>query len=116
VPEDARLLRPGGELVFLVDGTIAVLCSPDEEAPPATDLLRPHFGMHRFEWGGDPSVEFHLGYGDWIRLLRRCGFEVLDLIEVRPSEDASPHRCAALPTLEWALRWPGEEIWCDRKT
>ena len=27
---------------------------------PATDrLLRPYFGMHRFEWPDDNSVEFH---------------------------------------------------------
>ena len=36
--------------------------------------------MHRIEWP-DGSVEFHLGYGDWIRLLRANGFEVEDLIE-----------------------------------
>jgi hypothetical protein len=64
-----------------------MLCAPDAENEPATDrLLRDFFGMHRFEWPDDQSVEFHLGYGDMIRLLRRCGFEVEDLIEVRPRE------------------------------
>src|SRR3954470_19284226 len=79
IPEAARLLRPGGQLVFLVNGTVLMLCMPDEDGVPASDrLLRPYFGMHRFEWPGDepPSVEFHLGYGDWIRLLRASGFEV----------------------------------------
>src|SRR5581483_5092699 len=71
VPEAARLLRPGAELVFLVNGTLSVLCMRDEEVPPTTELRRPYFGMHRFEWPEDDSVEFHLGYGDWIRLLRR---------------------------------------------
>jgi SAM-dependent methyltransferase len=61
VPEAARLLRPGGCLVFLVNGVIFMLCSPDESDVPAGDrLLRPYFGMSRFEWPDDDSVEFHL--------------------------------------------------------
>ena len=115
IPEAARLLRPGGELVFLVNGTLAMLCSPDEEVPPGPVLLRDYFGLHRFEWPEGESVEFHLGYGDWIRLLRGSGFEVLDLIEVRPAEEGPPHRYPALPTREWARRWPSEEIWKARR-
>ena len=37
IPEAARLLRPGGHLVFLVNGTIMILCSADEELPPGRD-------------------------------------------------------------------------------
>src|SRR3974390_1047983 len=80
IPEAARLLRPGGELVFLGTSTLLMLCVPDEDGPPATNQLRrPQFGMHRFDWPDDPTIEFHLGHGDWIRLLRDNGFEVLDL-------------------------------------
>jgi hypothetical protein len=71
--------------------------------------------MHRFEWSDDEAVDFHLGYGDWIRLLRRNGLEVLDLIEVRPPADAPEHGHAVLATLEWARKWPSEEIWRARK-
>ena len=114
IPEAARLLRPGGELIFLVNGVIFMLCVPDEEEAPATDrLLRPYFGMHRFEWPDDVSVEFHLGHGDLIRLLRRSGFEVEDLIEVRPAPDATTEWAYA--PIEWARRWPIEEIWKARK-
>jgi SAM-dependent methyltransferase len=110
IPEAARILRPGGQLVFLVNGAILMLCAPDAEDEPATDrLLRDYFGMHRFEWPDDPSVEFHLGYGDMIRLLRRCGFEVEDMIEVRPPEDATTSHAYA--PVEWARRWPAEEVW-----
>jgi SAM-dependent methyltransferase len=110
IPEAARILRPGGQLVFLVNGAILMLCAPDAENEPATDrLLRDYFGMHRFEWPDDPSVEFHLGYGDMIRLLRRCGFEVQDMIEVRPRADATTSYPYA--PVEWARRWPAEEVW-----
>jgi hypothetical protein len=70
--------------------------------------------MHRFEWpGDDPAVEFHLGYGDMIRLLRLSGFEVEDLIEVRPPPDAVTRYPYA--TADWAQRWPVEEVWKARK-
>ena len=91
IPEAARMLRPGGELIYLVNGTLWVLTVPetDTEGPAADRLLRPYFGMYRVEWPAAPGVEFHLGYGDWIRLLRANEFEVLDLIEVQAPEGAS---------------------------
>ena len=110
IPEAARLLRPGGELVFLGNSTLLMLCVPDEDGLPATNQLRrPQFGMHRFEWPDDPTIEFHLSHGDWIRLLRSSGFEVLDLIELQPGEGLeSPYLHV---DTAWARRWPCEEVW-----
>ncbi len=114
IPEAARVLRPGGELIFMVNGVILMLCMPDEDDVPAEpQMLRDYFGMHRFEWPDDQSVEFHLGYGDMIRLLRTNGFVVEDLIEVRPPEDATT--TYPFVTLEWSRRWPCEEVWKARK-
>jgi len=114
IPEAARLLHPGGELLFLGNSTLLMLCAPDEDDVPATDrLLRPHFGMHRFEWPGDPTVEFHLGHGDWIRLLRANQFEIEDLIELRPPAGASADY--SFVDAEWARRWPSEEVWRARR-
>ncbi len=114
VPEAARLLRPGGQLIFLVNSVLLMLTVPDEDDLPATERLqRPFFGMHRFEWPGDESVEFHLGHGDLIRLLRRCGFEIEDLIELRPEPGATSSH--PLATIEWARQWPSEEVWKARK-
>jgi SAM-dependent methyltransferase len=115
IPEASRLLRPGGELVFLVNGTLSVLGWSDEDVPPTDELRRPYFGIHRFEWPDDGSVEFHLGYGEWIRLLRASGFDILDLVEVRAPVGAEPTRFPGLPLPDWARRWPSEEIWRARK-
>jgi SAM-dependent methyltransferase len=112
IPEAARLLRPGGVLVFLCNSLIVVLCSPDEE-PAEERLLRPQFGMHRFEW--DSGVTFHLAHGEWIRLLRENGFEIEALFELQAPPDAETHPVYNYVTADWAKRWPAEEIWRARK-
>ena len=92
------------------------LCTPEEDGVAATDrLLRPAFGLYRLEWPEEPGVEYHLSHGDWIRLLRRSGFEIEDLIEVRPTETTTTTRYAFV-TLDWAKQWPCEEVWkvCKR--
>lgn len=114
IPEAARLLRPGGELVFLVNSVFAMLTIPDQEDVPAGDrLLRPYFGMHRFEWSDDESVEFHLAHGELIALLRNCGFTIEQLLEIQPPENATTRY--RYVTLEWARRWPCEEVWRARR-
>jgi SAM-dependent methyltransferase len=110
VPEAARVLRPGGQLIFLVNSIHVVLTWPEEEDLPATrTLLRPYFGMHRFQWLGSEAVEFHLGHGDMIRLLNRCGLLICDLIEIQPPPGSTSRHPIA--TLEWARQWPSEEVW-----
>jgi SAM-dependent methyltransferase len=114
IPEAARLLRPGGRLTFLGNSFLFIMCCPDEdEAPPTDRLLADQFGACRWEWPGNDSVEFHLPHGEMLRLLRRSGFEVEDLIEIQaPAEPTS-----RFPGFDpaWARRWPSEEVWKARK-
>jgi SAM-dependent methyltransferase len=115
IPEAARLLRPGGRLVFLRNSTLAVLCSPDI-GPVREQLMRPQFGLYRVDWRGDGGgIEFHLSHGDWLRLLRANRFEVLDLIELQAPEGAEDHGYHSFVSLEWARQWPSEEIWVAQK-
>ena len=113
IPEAARLLRPGGHLVFLRNSTLVILCSEDE-VPAVERLVNPQFGMYRFEWP-EGGVEFHLGHGEWIRLLREHGFEIEALHEVQAPPDARTHATYDFVTAEWGRKWPAEEIWRARK-
>lgn len=115
IPEAARILRPGGQLVFLGNSTLLTLTIPEIEDVPAThQLLRPQRGMHRFKWPDGSSVEFHISPGDWIRVLRRHGFEIEDLVEIYPPDHATTEH--PLAELAWAQQWPCEEAWKARKS
>ncbi len=117
IPEAARVLRPGGRLVFLVNGVLVMLgTGPDDtvDMPVSECFQRPYFGMHRFEWPDDDSVEFHLPHGEMIRVLRTNGFEVENLIELQ-APIGSPGMTSPLISADWARQWPAEEIWCARK-
>ena len=65
IPEAARILRPGGQLVFLVNGTLFMLCAPDDENEPAHDRLLRRLLRHApVRVARRSSVEFHIGFGD----------------------------------------------------
>ena len=113
IPEVARVLRRRGRLVFLTSSLLVYLCFPDEGTVTET-LHRPQFGMHRMRWPGESGTEYHLAHGDWIRLLRANGFELLDLIEVRVPEDGQTHEYYGDIGAEWGRKWPPEEIWVAR--
>jgi hypothetical protein len=83
---------------------------------PATGSCARTLEMHRFEWLGQSGIECHLGYGDWIRLLRANGFEVLDLIEIRAPDGLTGLRSDGLVDPDWARKWPAERIWKARKS
>jgi SAM-dependent methyltransferase len=114
IPEAARLLRARGRLIFLRNSTLLVLCQQLE--PPAGErLVRAQHGLHKIEWPDTGEVEFHLGHGEWIDLLRENGFEVERLIELYAPDDAETHQYHDNVTADWARKWPAEEIWVARK-
>ncbi|MCW2921304.1 MAG: uncharacterized protein JWL76_1178 [Thermoleophilia bacterium] len=116
VPEAARLLKPGGELIFLTNGLLATLCANPQGMQDTEQLQRPLFGLHAVEWPldeDDNSVEFHLPHGAWIDLFHANGLRVERLVELQAPEGATTRYTWANP--EWARKWPSEEAWLLRK-
>ncbi len=111
--EAHRLLRPGGTLIFFTSGAMLMTCTPGDGSAAGTSLARDYFLRYRVEFPGEESVEFHLTHSDWVRALRNVGFVLEDLIEVRPRAGAKAR--LEFASLEWARRWPTEEIWIARK-
>ena len=115
IPEAARLLRPGGELLFMRGSTIQVLCMPDEGSV-TEHLARPQKGIYRLEWSDDdPGVEFHPSTSEMFGILRSNGFELTDFRELSAPDNAVDHEYYSHVPAEWAKRWPDEEIWRLRK-
>jgi SAM-dependent methyltransferase len=113
IPEAARILRPGGELIFLVGSVLGMLCVGDlAEDKVGTHLLRPQRGIGVFDWPDDDAVEFHVSHGEQIRILRDSRFDVEELIELYVPPDATTR--FPYVTAEWASQWPVEEIWRAR--
>ena len=114
LPEMARLLRPGGRLVFNQYTPLLALCWDDEHEGPTEQLHRPWSDLGR--WADVTGfVSWDLGPGEWIRRLRAHGFEVKDLIDLCPPAGAtsSYHDPA---TVAWAHRWPLEQLWIARRS
>jgi SAM-dependent methyltransferase len=110
LPEAARLLRPGGRLVFLTNSLLSALCVPTGEGFAEERLMRGQRDAYKVRWPGG-GVEFHPSHGDWVRLLRRFGFVVEALHEIYAPTDSGDHPFYEIVSAEWATRWPAEELW-----
>lgn len=79
--EIARLLRPGGRLVFSVTHPMRWIF-PDD--PTAFEAQISYFEREYVETDEDGTVtyaEFHRTIGDWVRALVASGFRLLDIVE-----------------------------------
>jgi SAM-dependent methyltransferase len=115
LPEAARLLRPGGRLVFLTNSHLSALCVPAEEGVAEERLVRAQREAYRVRWPGG-GIEFHPSHGDWVRLLRRSGFVVEAMREIYAPPDCGDHPFYEIVSSAWAKRWPAEELWVCTRT
>jgi ubiquinone/menaquinone biosynthesis C-methylase UbiE len=111
--EADRLLRPGGGLIFVTNSPLLMACTPESGERAGDRLLRDYFTNPVREYP-DGVVEFHLTHGGWIEILRAYGFAVERLVELRPPHGTQPR--FDFVSIEWARRWPSEEIWVARKS
>jgi SAM-dependent methyltransferase len=115
IPEAARLLRPGGRLVFLTNSVQVTVCVPEDGGYAEDRLLRPQNGMSRMMWPGG-GIEFHPSHGDWIRILRENGFVIEALHELYAPDDAESPDYYDIATAQWARSWPVEDLWSAQLT
>jgi SAM-dependent methyltransferase len=115
IPEAARLLRPGGRLVFLTNSVLAALCVPEADGYAQEHLQRPQRAMRRVRWPGG-GIEFHPGHGDVIRILGESGFSVEALHELYAPADTKTHEYYEIVTARWASQWPVEDLWSARRS
>jgi SAM-dependent methyltransferase len=112
VEEASRVLKLDGLLVFCMSTPIRDICLSPGCNAVADRLHSDYFGLSVSV--DDGLATYQLPYGDWIRLFRRCGFVVEDLIELQAPQEATTSYADYVP-LEWARRWPAEHIWKVRK-
>lgn len=106
VPETARLLRPGGLLAFCAVTAFAHAHWNDDDLWPGKHLESAYFGSARPKPNG--ATYFAMPHGAWIDLFNQHGFEIEQLLELQPPSGVTNPYSA---NLEWASKWPLEEIW-----
>ena len=107
--EAFRVIKPGGVLHFLGNSPWVYVCSPaNGELPLVERLEHSYFDQHTHDWG-DEGVDFNLPLSCWFRLFHEIGWQIVDYLEPRP-QSPSPER-RHLVTLDWAYRYPAEQVW-----
>jgi len=110
VAEAARLLRPGGRLVFLTNSVLLTLCVPEQQGYAGERLQRAQPDVRRVQWP-EGGAEFHPGHGDWVRILRANGFRLDALHELYAPQAGQTHGYYEIVTADWARQWPVEDLW-----
>ena len=116
--EAHRLLRPGGELTFLGNHPLAMVCAPLDGSVPITEHLeRSYFGLGVLDWReavDEPGgIEFNMPISAWIRLFAEVGFDVFDYVEIQAPATATGTKFTV--TADWAQRFPSEQVWRLRR-
>lgn len=115
--EAARILRPGGRLVFLTSHPLAAICIPPDGAAVNTTVNRGYFDLDVLDWRNvavDPGgIEFNRPISAWFRTLAEAGFTVEDFAEARAPAGATGERYGV--SADWAREWPYEQVWWARR-
>jgi SAM-dependent methyltransferase len=117
IPEARRILKPGGELVFLGNSPLSMICTPADGGDNDARLHRSYFDLGRLDWtksAEDPGgMEFNMPISSWMQLFREVGFEVLDYMELQAPK-GSPDQYGTPGS--WAESWPAEQVWKLRRS
>jgi SAM-dependent methyltransferase len=113
VSEASRVLKPTGLFAFCMSTPIRDICFDSDVGKVKSELAADYFELSACDDG--QTVEYQLPYGAWIRLFRRHGLVVEDLVEIQAPVDATTTYSDFVPA-SWARKWPAEHIWKLKKT
>jgi SAM-dependent methyltransferase len=109
VAEAARVLRPGGRFAANVASPWIYACTDPVTDEAGTTVHHPYFDRSEIRID-DGGVVYTLTYGEWVRVFRRNGLVIEDLVELRPPPDATTTYTWYVD-LAWARKWPAEMLW-----
>jgi len=113
LPEVARVIRTGGLFAFCNATPFTYLTWDAVKEKQTRRLHRTYDDLGRQDFG-EGTIDWVLGPGEWVRLLRAHGFEIEDLQELRPTEGMKTTYGEFAPP-SYARRWPVEWIWTTRR-
>jgi SAM-dependent methyltransferase len=113
LPEVARVIRGGGLFAFCNATPYTYLAWDAAKEKVTRRLTRTYDDLGRQDFG-EGTIDWVLGPGDWVRLLRTHGFDIEDLRELRPSGGMTTTYDEFAPP-SFARRWPVEWIWSVRR-
>ena len=112
--EAARVLRPGGRLVFLTNSVLSALCVPDEEgvATPGSNAgsARPITSAGQAE-GLSSIPPMAIGSACFAGSGSVVEGAARDLCAGRRTD----HPFYEIVSIAWASQWPAEELWMARR-
>jgi SAM-dependent methyltransferase len=109
VPEIARLLRPGGRGAFNLTTRLLYWTYDAATGTQGRTLVAGAFDRRTWDFG-EGTVDYVVSEGEWLRRFRAHGLVALDLVELRPPEDATTTFTEFAPH-DLARDWPLEHIW-----
>ncbi|MEX1280221.1 MAG: class I SAM-dependent methyltransferase [Acidimicrobiia bacterium] len=114
LPEAARILRPGGRLVFLTNHPLTHVATPADGSAVVRSFERPWFGPERHDWREAEVEPGGIEYGPtpagWIRRLRAFGFSIEAYHELRAPE-GDGDEVKFFVDRAWAHDFPSEHVW-----
>ena len=113
LPEVARVIRPTGLFAFANATPYSYLTWDPVKEKQTRTLHRTYDDLGRQDFG-EGTIDWVLGPGEWVRLLRAHGFEIEDLRELRPTEGMTT-TFGEFASPKFARRWPVEWIWITRR-
>ncbi len=108
-----RVLKKGGTFAFNIGSPLQEVCYDTKNEVVDNKFHKSYFELEGFEEDGFIYQQHTLS--GWIKLFIEAGFQIVDLVELRPNEQSKSTYGRNSKLFEWALNWPAENLWKLKK-